>query len=99
MVLIFLPLGYQVQYIYLHTYIVFKSHLPTNNFCYDIYIICKYFPDLRLKLSIIPQEPTLFIGTVRYNLDPFANHSDKELWDVLRMVRLKKHIQQLAGTL
>jgi len=34
-------------------------------------------------MAIIPQEPVMFSGTLRFNLDPFNQHSDKELWDVL----------------
>ena len=49
---------------------------------------------LRRAISIIPQTPFIFEGTVRENLDPFSLYSDQEVWDALALVHLKPKIEE-----
>ncbi|XP_054158550.1 probable multidrug resistance-associated protein lethal(2)03659 [Oppia nitens] len=55
--------------------------------------------DLRRQISIIPQEPVLFTGSVRKNLDLFDGQSDEKLWSALDEVQLCEAISQLPGML
>jgi len=48
---------------------------------------------LRHSISIIPQLPFVFSGTIRRNLDPLNEYTDEKLWDVLEDVELKKAVE------
>ena len=51
----------------------------------------------RSRFAVIPQDPFLFSGTVRQNLDPTGLYSDSELWSVLDKCHLKVRVERLGG--
>ncbi|VEL13610.1 unnamed protein product [Protopolystoma xenopodis] len=54
---------------------------------------------LRKRLAIIPQDPVLFSGTLRFNLDPYNLHSDDQLWRALESAHLKNFVMMQPNKL
>ncbi|KAM4531012.1 multidrug resistance-associated protein 1 isoform 2-T2 [Odontesthes bonariensis] len=55
--------------------------------------------DLRSRITIIPQDPVLFSGSLRMNLDPFDSYSDEEVWRALEFSHLKSFVSGLPDKL
>jgi ATP-binding cassette subfamily C (CFTR/MRP) protein 1 len=55
--------------------------------------------DLRKRIAIIPQEPVLFKGTIRTNLDPFGQYEDRQIWNALECANLKTVVDEMPDKL
>ncbi|KAF9556671.1 metal resistance protein YCF1 [Agrocybe pediades] len=55
--------------------------------------------DLRSALSIVPQSPDLFEGTLRENIDPVGSYSDADIWVALKQAHLQEYVETLAAKL
>ncbi|KAI1286896.1 ATP-binding cassette sub-family C member 3 [Halotydeus destructor] len=62
-------------------------------------VSCIGLHSLRSGLTIIPQDPVLFTGTLRLNLDPFSNHDDSELWTALKLSHLENFVKSIDNGL
>ncbi|XP_043747922.1 ATP-binding cassette sub-family C member 4-like isoform X3 [Cervus elaphus] len=77
---------------------LFRLSEPEGDICIDDILTTRIgLHDLRKKMSVALQEPVLFTGTMRKNLDPCNEHTEEELWNALEEVQLKDTIEHLPG--
>lgn len=57
-------------------------------------LICLFF---RSQLAIIPQNPFIFSGSIRENIDPLTEHQDSEIWTALQRCCLHNTVKRLGG--
>ncbi|CAF1052401.1 unnamed protein product [Adineta ricciae] len=78
---------------------VHRSNIDGTILIDDIDISRITLAQLRSHLSVIPQQPILFSGTLRYNLDPCHLYSDEQCWAVLEDVQLKQFVHEQSNGL
>ncbi|XP_070188571.1 multidrug resistance-associated protein 1-like [Littorina saxatilis] len=65
----------------------------------DVDIASLGLHDLRQKLNILPQDPVIFDGTIRMNLNPLGGHSDDQVWTALQQAHLSSYVRSLPDGL
>jgi len=65
----------------------------------DVDVLRIGLTELREKIAIIPQNPVLFSGTIRSNMDPFDQHSDEAIWNALEGCSMKEAIEEMPDLL
>lgn len=84
--------------IYTHTHVPHTSYiyLYTHIFTVGVDVSTLGLKTLRSAVAIIPQDPVLFSGTIRSNLDPFSLYSDTQCWESLERTQLKEFVKNLS---
>ena len=78
---------------------LFRLAEPTGTITIDgVDVNTMSLSKLRSKISIVPQDPFLFTGSFRENLDPFNEHDDEELWQAIETVKLKDVVKNSSET-
>ena len=79
---------------------LFRMPQPTGDVIIDDVSICHInIQSSRRAMAVITQNPVLFTGSLRMNLDPFEEYEDQELWDALEKARLKAMVIKLPQQL